>query len=328
MPANVPHSGARCDVGDDGWAARRSGQGEDGGVTLDPEELFDLDPDRPDLSGAVLLHTLDGFVDAGAAVRLARATLLTDDAPVVARFDIDQLYDYRARRPTMRFDVDHWSDYETPQLAVHLLHDSNDVPYLLLAGPEPDTQWERYAAAVALLVDRLGVRLVIGLDAFPMSVPHSRPTPIIVHGSRRELFADYRPWLGQIMVPASASHVVEYRLGAAGIDALAIAAPVPPYLSQAEYPAAALALLREVGARAGLRFDTSMLEDAEQVNRKAIEREVAASDELQALVAAIEAQYDAAAAAAQTALAEGDLPSADELGAELERFLADESRGE
>jgi hypothetical protein len=130
------------------------------------------------------------------------------------------------------------------------------------------------------------------------------------------------------MVPASAGHLVEYRLGAAGVDALGIAAPVPPYLSQTEYPAAALALLREVGARAGLRLDTTALENAERVNREAIEREVAESAELQAMVAAIEQQYDAAAAAAQMALAEGDLPSADELGAELERFLANESRGE
>ncbi|WP_375483955.1 PAC2 family protein [uncultured Jatrophihabitans sp.] len=297
-------------------------------MTLDPEELFDLDADRPDLSGTVLLHMLDGFVDAGGAVRLARASLLADDAPVVARFDVDQLYDYRARRPIMHFDVDHWSDYATPQLALHLLHDSDDTPYLLLAGPEPDVQWERYAAAVELLVQRLGVRLVIGLDAFPMSVPHTRPTPIIVHGSRRELFADYRAWLGQIIVPASAGHLVEYRLGQAGVDALGIAAPVPPYLAQAEFPAASIALLREVGARAGLRFDTEVLEEAERLNRAAIGHEVSGSEELQTMVAALEQQYDAAAAAAQTALAEGDLPSADELGAELERFLADEARGD
>lgn len=294
----------------------------------DPEELFDLDTDRPDLSGAVMLHALDGFVDAGAAVRLTRAAVLPDDAPVVARFDVDQLYDYRARRPIMHFDVDRWTQYDTPQLALHLLHDSDETPYLMLSGAEPDTQWERYAAAVELLVERLGVRLVIGLDAFPMSVPHSRPTPIIVHGSRRELFADYRAWLGQIMVPASAGHLVEYRLGNAGIDTLGIAAPVPPYLAQAEFPAAALALLREVGARAGLRFDTRQLEDAEQVNRAAIEREVAGSEQLQTLVASIEEQYDAAAAAAQSGLTDHDLPTADELGAELERFLADESRGD
>ncbi len=297
-------------------------------MTLDPEELFDLDADRPDLSGAVLLHALDGFVDAGAAVRLTRQTLLDDDAPVVARFDVDQLYDYRARRPVMRFDVDHWSDYETPRLELRLLHDSDDVPYLMLTGPEPDIQWERYTAAVRLLVERLGVRLVVGLDAFPMSVPHTRPTPIIVHGSRRELFADYRAWLGQIIVPASAGHLVEYRLGRAGVDSLGIAAPVPPYVAQAEFPAAALSLVREISARTGLRLDTASLEAAEEINRKAIALQVAASEELQTLVAALEQQYDAAAASAQEAIDEGALPTADELGAELERFLADESRGE
>jgi len=297
-------------------------------VTPDPEDLFDLDADRTDLSDVVLVHVLDGFVDAGAAVRLARAALLADDAPVIARFDVDQLYDYRARRPIMHFDVDHWTEYDTPELAVRLLHDTEGTPYLLLAGPEPDSQWERYVAAVALLVERLGVRMVIGLNAFPMSVPHTRPTPIILHGSRRELFADYRAWLGQIMVPASAGHLVEFRLGAAGVDTLGIAAPVPPYLAQAEYPAAALALLRELGARAGLRLDTTALEQADRLNRETIERQISESVELQTLVAAIEQQYDAAAAAAQLALAEGDLPSADELGDELERFLANESRGE
>lgn len=297
-------------------------------MSLDPEDLFDLDADRPDLSGAVLLHALDGFADAGAAVRLVRTTLLAEGAPLVARFDVDQLHDYRARRPIMRFDVDRWTDYDAPQLAVHLLYDGDETPYLMLAGPEPDIQWERYAAAVELLVERLGIRLVVGLDAFPMSVPHSRPTPIIVHGPRRELFADYRAWLGQIMVPASAGHLVEYRLGQAGIDALGIAAPVPPYLAQTEYPAAALALLREVGARAGLRFDTTALEDADAANRTAVDREVEASDELRTLVAALEQQYDATVAAAQTRIEEGDLPSADELGAELERFLANETRGD
>lgn len=294
---------------------------------MDPEELFDLDADRPDLTGAVLLHVLDGFADAGSVVRLVRSSLLGEDAPVLARFDVDQLFDYRARRPIMRFDTDHWSSYDAPQLAVHLLHDTDETPYLVLAGPEPDTQWERYSAAVALLVERLGVRLVVGMDAFPMSVPHSRPTPIIVHGSRRELFADYRPWLGQIMVPGSAGHLVEYRLGAAGIDTLGIAAPVPPYLSQTEYPAAALALLREVGARTRLRFDTTALEEAERINRVAVDAEVAGSEELQTLVAAIEQQYDAAAAS-RNDLDHGHLPSADELGAELERFLADETRGD
>ena len=295
---------------------------------LDPEDLFEIDSDRPDLTGAVLIHLLDGFVDAGSTVGITRAHLLSGESRVIVRFDVDQLFDYRARRPLMQFQNDRWTSYHAPQLAIHLLHDADDVPFLLLAGPEPDVQWERFTEAVRLVVERLGVRLVAGMNAFPMSVPHTRPTPVIVHGSRRELFADYRPWLGAVAVPASIGHLLEYRLGAAGVDALGFAAPVPPYLAAGEYPTASLALLREVTARTGLHLALGDLEDVAATNRVAIDGEAAKSEEVQTMVAALEQQYDANSwGSAESLLAtDADLPSADELGAELERFLANRTK--
>jgi PAC2 family protein len=297
---------------------------------LDPEDLFEIDSDRPDLTGAVLIHLLDGFVDAGSTVGIIRSHLLDSaDSHLLVRFDVDQLFDYRARRPLMQFKNDTWTSYHAPELAIHLLHDVDGVPFLVLAGPEPDVQWERFAAAVRLVVERLGVRLVVGMNAFPMSVPHTRPTPVIVHGSRRDLFADYRPWLGAVAVPASIGHLLEYRLGGVGIDALGLAAPVPPYLAAGEYPTASLALLREAGARTGLHLALGDLEDTAATNRIAIDGEAAKSEEVQTMVTALEQQYDANSwGSAESLLATdaGDLPSADELGAELERFLADRSK--
>lgn len=297
---------------------------------LDPRELYDLDSDRPDLTGVVLLQALDGFIDAGSATRLARRHLLDAlDSTVIARFDVDQLYDYRARRPIMRFARDHWESYDAPQLTLHLLHDDGGTPFLLLTGPEPDAQWERFIEAVRTLITQLGVRLTVGLDAFPMSLPHTRPTRIIAHGSRPELFAGYEPWLGTMAVPASAGNLLEFSLGQAGLDALGLAAPVPPYLTQTEYPAAAAALLREVSARTGLLLPLAALDDAARTTRTAIDQQVAQSEEVQTLVQALEEQYDAYVAGADQSLlaTEGGLPSADELGAELERFLAEQSRG-
>ena len=99
--------------------------------TADPSELYELDPDRPDVSGAVLVQALDGFIDAGGARKLASQHLLdTLDSTVVARFDHDQLFDYRARRPIMVFAKDHWESYDTPQLALLLLHDLAGKPFL------------------------------------------------------------------------------------------------------------------------------------------------------------------------------------------------------
>ena len=62
-------------------------------------------------------------------------------------FDIDALLDYRSRRPTMIFVEDHWESYDEPTLACYLAHDRQQTPFLLLAGPEPDLQWERFTAA-------------------------------------------------------------------------------------------------------------------------------------------------------------------------------------
>lgn len=297
---------------------------------LDPEDLFEIDSDRPDLTGAVMLHMLDGFVDAGSTVATIRTHLLRGGSRVIARFDVDQLFDYRARRPLMQFEGDRWSSYHAPELAIHLLHDEAGVPFLALAGPEPDMQWERFASAVRLIVERLGVRLVVGMSAFPMSVPHTRPTPVIVHGSRRELFSDYRPWLGAVAVPASIGQVIEFRIGEAGLDTLGFAAPVPPYLAAGEYPSASLAVLREVAGRTGLHLSLTDLEDGAAQNRIAIDAEASKSDEIRTVVAALEQQYDANLwGRSESLLATGaELPSADELGAELERFLANRPKDE
>ena len=294
----------------------------------DPRELFELAPDRPDTTGAVMVQALDGFLDAGSATRLARAHLLSSfDATVVARFDHDQLHDYRARRPPMLFVEDHWETYEDPEIAVHLLHDEGGSPFLVLAGPEPDVQWERFVAAVQLIVQELGVRLTVGLNAIPMSLPHTRPVGVIAHGSRKELVEGYEPWVGTVTVPASAGHLIEHRLGQAGLDAMGFAAHVPHYVSQSEFPAAAAALVREVSAVTGLVLPTTALDEAAAQTRLAIDEQVAQSEEVAAVVTALEEQYDSFVAGRGRSLLAGDaqLPSADELGAELERFLADQS---
>jgi hypothetical protein len=298
---------------------------------LDPHELFELSDDLPELGQPVLIQALTGFVDAGSATRLAREQLLSSlDARPVASFDVDQLYDYRSRRPAMTFVEDHWEDYDAPKLEVHLLHDDDETPFLLLSGPEPDLQWERFVAAVGGLAARLDVRLTVGLNSIPMAVPHTRPTGVTAHATRRELISGYEPWLQRVQVPGSVGHLLEFRLGEQGRDALGFAAHVPHYVAQAEYPAAAEVLLASVSRSTGLLLPRDGLRSAAEVVRVEIDRQVAQTEDAAALVAALEEQYDAFARGRGEknllAAEGGPLPTADELGAELERFLAEQGR--
>lgn len=299
---------------------------------LDPRELFSLTDDVPELGEPVLIQALTGFVDAGQATRLARDHLLAAlDSRVVATFDIDQLLDYRSRRPAMVFVEDHWEAYDDPGLELHLLRDDADTPFLLLAGPEPDLQWERFVAAVTALVDQLRVRVTVGLNSIPMAVPHTRPTGVTAHASKRELIAGYEPWLQRVQVPGSAGHLLEYRLGQQDRAAVGFAVHVPHYLAQAEYPSAAETLLTSVCRATGLLLPTDALRSAAEGVHHDLDRQIAQNEEAAGMVRALEEQYDAFVRGRSStgnllAAQAGPLPTADELGAELERFLAEQSR--
>ncbi|MEO6501686.1 MAG: PAC2 family protein [Jatrophihabitantaceae bacterium] len=291
---------------------------------LDPAELFQLIEELPDLDQPVLVLALDGFVDAGNAAQLARAHLLsTLESQVIATFDIDQVFDYRGRRPEMLFVTDHWESFNAPELKIHAVRDAAGTQFLLLAGAEPDTQWERFAAAVEMLVKRLGVRLLIALDAIPMGVPHSRPSTVIARGSSPELVGEYSNWLGTVQVPASAGHLIEFRLNESEVGSMGFAVNVPHYLAHLDYPAAAVTLIECVAQGAGLVLPTEALQEAAAASRIDLDSKVAASEQITAVVRALESQYDEIVAGRSRGLvAEGArLPTADEIGAEFEQYL-------
>ncbi|WP_300016353.1 PAC2 family protein [Pseudonocardia sp.] len=293
----------------------------------EPAELYEIVDDAPDLDEPVLLVALEGFVDAGNAARLALEALETSgsESRPVARFDVDQLVDYRSRRPPLRFESDRWAAYHGPELDIVALTDTGDTPFLLLSGPEPDTQWERFCAAVEQLVERLGVRLVINMTAIPMAVPHTRPIGVTVHGTRPELTEGHEAWFTTAEVPGSAVALMEFRLGAAGHDAMGFAVHVPHYLARAEYPQAARVLLDHVGLAAGLYLPTESLSQAAVRSEAEIAEQVAGSEEVTQVVEALERQYDTVSSGRGERSGmglSGELPSADELGAEVEKFLA------
>ncbi len=186
-------------------------------VMLDPRLLYTLDEGvaaklkehRP-----VLIHQMDGFVDAGQAGRLFSAHLLEQlDHEVLAEFDHDQLHDYRSRRPAMVFDTNRWKSYADLHLRVYRVVDEQGEVFLLFSGPEPDVQWERLATALIGLIEQFGVRLTVSVHGIPMAVPHTRPVTLTAHATDTTLVRGYRSWIDRVEVPASFAGLLEFRLG-------------------------------------------------------------------------------------------------------------------
>jgi predicted ATP-grasp superfamily ATP-dependent carboligase len=307
-----------------------------------PEELVELLPEAEpfltreaavgspeERAGLVLVHDLAGDFDAAHAGTLAGAHLLASlPHEAIARFDADSLVDYRAHRPRMTFNSDRYEAFAAPEILLHAVEDDAGTTFLLLHGAEPDYAWERFVAAVGILVERLGVTSVVALQAIPMPVPHTRPVTVTAHATRRQLIEKYPVYWGEMRIPGSVSALLELRLGEAGVDALGVAAHVPHYLAQATYPAASLSLLQHLEELTGLRLPSETLREAAEANRTEIDEQIARSPENTAVVAALEQQYDSFAAAREGTelLSGGEVPSAEEIGAEFERFLADQDR--
>lgn len=305
----------------------------------DPQKLFEVEPDglraveTAGSDGLVLLCHLGGFMDAGQAgeqvVEHIRSEL---PHQVVATFDADLLVDYRARRPPMVFKQDRWTSYEAPKIDLVLVNDATGSPFLLLSGPEPDVQWERFAAAVRLLVERLHVRLTVNFHGIPMAVPHTRPTGLTAHGNRTDLITGHPSLFDEAEVPASAESMLEFRLAEAGHDVLGLAVHTPHYLANAAYPPAAVSVLEAITSATGLVLPAPALVAVGHEVRAEIDRQIAADEGgLASEIQSMEHRYDALTGrrSEDNLMAEpANLPSADELGAQFEQFLAERESGD
>ena len=290
--------------------------------------LFRLHDGAATDPASVLLVQLNGFVDAGHCGRLiVEHILATHRNEVVGEFEVDQLLDYRGRRPVMVFDKDRWTSYDAPELVLRRVYSLDGTPFLVLTGPEPDFQWERVVGEIAQVVQRFNVDLTVSVHGIPMAVPHTRPLGLTAHGTTTTMLPPAEQAFSDIQVPASFSALMEYRFGQAGRDVLGAAIHVPHYLAQAEYAQGALVGINQLTAFTGLDLDTAALASAARENLAQIGSELAGNDEATALVAALERQYDAFQRGRELpgllATDVGPVPSADEIGAELEAYLKD-----
>ena len=227
--------------------------------------------DPGDLIAPTFVGAFDGWVDAGTAATTAMATLV-EDAPVVATFEADQLFDYRARRPTLKIVDGRLDELDWPELTVRRVR-AGDHDVVILAGPEPDDRWQGFSAAVVEIARRLNVVGWVSLGSIPAAVPHTRDVPILgTTSAPGQLRGDVQPGpSGTLQVPGAVVSVLEMAMVEAGIPAVGYFAQVPHYVS-GPYPAASVALLRALGRHLGEDLPIGDLENEAQRAAHAPER--------------------------------------------------------
>jgi hypothetical protein len=264
--------------------------------------------------------------------------LVALDTQVVASFDVDRLLDHRSRRPISHMLDGVYTDLVWPSLELLAAHDPEGRSVLILAGPEPDHEWRAFADAVGELAVMFGVRMAVGLGAFPAGVPHTRTSRLAATATHAELANQLGVVSGEVQVPAGIVAAIERRLNALDIPTIAIWARVPHYAAAMPYPPASLQLLEGLTRVAGIKVESPDLAEAAAATRQHLDEATANSIQHTALVRQLVAQVDAdpaergpdggaeggAGQAEATEAGWGILPTGDELAAEVERFLKGE----
>jgi hypothetical protein len=283
--------------------------------------IFELTSSEPP-SSPVLVIGLEGWVDAGFGAAAAVRALVGASRPRrLASFDPDLLLDYRARRPTVTISEGTSTRLAWQEIQLLAGRDLEGRDVCLLVGPEPDLRWREFSRAVAELAGELSVRLAVGLGAFPAPAPHTRPVRLAATSTDAELAARVGVVSGTLEVPAGIEAVLEHALAQAGVPAVGLWARVPHYVAAMPYPAASAALVDGLCQLAGLAFDSSGLHAAADEARRRVDSLIAQSAEHTQMVRQLEASIDAAEG---NPLDLGEIPSGDQIAAELERYLRGE----
>jgi proteasome assembly chaperone (PAC2) family protein len=278
----------------------------------------------PDLNEPVLVIGLEGWIDAGIAASTAISAMLeTIPTEVLATFDTEYFIDQRARRPLARIVDGVTTELTWPEIQLRYGRDGDGADVLFLVGPEPDFHWSDFVDVVTDAAGRFDVRLVVGLGAFPAPTPHTRPIRVIgtAPAASAHLLAPVGSVSGELEVPAGIGTALELGFAEVDIDIITLWARVPHYVASMPYPQAAAALIDGLARMSGLTLDAGHLRAAADEARQRVDDLVTNNPEHATMVERLEAAADETEG---TSLGQ-EVPSGDELAAELERFLRGEA---
>jgi len=273
--------------------------------------------DLPHLRSPVMVCAFRGWNDAAAAASTALTAVAGSlDAQLVAQVDPEEYFDFQSTRPTITMDEGQTRRIEWPENNVFAVQvPSADRDLVLLDGTEPNLRWRTFSETIATVADALGVEMVITLGALIAEVSHTLPVPITGLASSPELVEELELERSNYEGPTGIVGVVHDLCRQNGIDSASLWAAVPHYVAAVPNPKAALALLRRLEGLTGIAVEASELEEETTDYEEQIGRAVAANPEIEELVSRIEAEQ------VDLLDEEGDLPNADTLAREFQRFL-------
>jgi hypothetical protein len=273
---------------------------------------------QPTLRRPLFLAGFGGLFDIAETATAALRHLASRGRPeVIASIDPENFFDFTKQRPTVSLDDEGMRHIHWPANDIAVLDDPAGVHDLvLLAGLEPHLRWRTFATVVHEVMTTLDCELLVTVGAMMDAVPHTRQ-PLVIGSTTNEQLARRLGLSGpRYQGPTGIVGVLHDLLDRTRTAAVSLRVPVPHYAAGTDHPRSTQALLRHLEHVTGVPTAHAALEDEAERQRRRLDRAVAADPDAVTYVEALEHRYDERMA--------GELPSGEQLAAELERFLREQ----
>ncbi len=267
----------------------------------------------------ILVMALEGLFDmAGAATdavnHLAeRATRRVK----IASIDPEVFYDFTQQRPIVSIDSSGERSLSWPENdAYELTLDGNVTSVVTISGIEPHLRWRTFAEAIGEIAKRSGARLVVTLGAMAGQAPHTRALGVV--GSASDPLLAEQLGLGKpsYQGPTGLVGALHVHLHELGLAVISLRVSVPHYVTQAPNPEATRSLLARLELVTGIVTGHESFTADAAAWRAKVDAAVASDDDMRNYVARLETLIDNSADL---------LPSGDELAAQLQAWLRDQT---
>ena len=274
-----------------------------------------------ELRDPILVAAFHGWNDAGDAATFAATHLgRVWSASKIASIDPEEFYDFQAVRPQVQLEDGETRSitWPTNEFSAAVIPGA-DHDVLLLIGTEPNLRWRTFTELVVGVAKSHDVGLVITFGALLADVPHSRPVQITGTAVDPDVIKRLNLYRSRYEGPTGIVGVLHDAFGKAGIPSASLWAAVPHYLAVSPNPKAALALVEKATELIGVSADIDELTRATAAYEDRVSEIVSTDDDVQAYVKLLEERTDE-----DDVMDTGEIPSGEDLAAELERYLREQ----
>jgi proteasome assembly chaperone (PAC2) family protein len=246
-----------------------------------------------DLENPVVIAAFEGWNDAGeAATSAVRYFLDRFNAIKIGTIDSEEFFDFTISRPVIEIP-DEQREIIWPATEVYATKMSDSKhDLLIIVGHEPQLRWRTFTDQIIEVASISRSHMVVTVGSLLTDIPHSRPVKVFGSSDDSDLAQRLNLPPSTYEGPTGIVGVINSVLREEGMPSMSLWAGIPSYVSGANSPKAALALVERLAEVLQIGIACTDLEIASAAYERQINELVAEDMDTAEYVNQLEEDFD------------------------------------